>query len=198
MRTLTLILSAVLGCSFLGHPAQAQVATTLVVAPTPAPATKLEAFETNISTVIIKGTTEIGTISVNAGVVSVRCREITDTGSGHKEQGIALEFLLRDQPKDTLLIDYDEIASLSTAVDYLNKLDFSVTPLNFFDATYTTKGGFRVTAFGLRRSSTVQFSVRDARANMNMAPIALSLQDLARLKMLIDQAKATLDSVRGG
>ena len=184
MRTLTLILSAVLGCSFLGHPAQAQVATTLVVAPTPAPATKLEAFETNISTVIIKGTTEIGTISVNAGVVSVRCREITDTGSGHKEQGIALEFLLRDQPKDTLLIDYDEIASLSTAVDYLNKLDFSVTPLNFFDATYTTKGGFRVTAFGLRRSSTVQFSVRDARANMNMAPIALSLQDLARLKKI--------------
>jgi len=29
-------------------------------------------------------------------------------------------------------------------------------------------------------------------------PVALSLQDLARLKMLIDQAKTTLDSVRGG
>ena len=193
MRRLTLIL--VLGCSLLGRPAPAQVAT-LVVAPTPPPATKLEAFDTNTSTVIIKATTEIGSISVNAGIVSVRCRETTDTGNGHKEQGIAFEITLKGQSRDTILVDYDEIAPLLSAIDYLNRLDFNVTSLNAFDATYTTQGGFRVAAFGLRRNSTVQFTIRDVRTNLT--PVAFSLQDLARLRTLIDQAKTTLDSLRGG
>jgi hypothetical protein len=187
-----LILLAVLGCSLFGNLAQAQVAETWP----PPPATKLGFLETNLSTVIIKGTSEVGAITESAGVISVRCREITDLGSGRKEQGIAMEITLKGQGKDTLLIDYDEIAPLSTAIDYLNKLDFSVTQLNFFDAEYTTKGGFRVAAFGLRRTSAVQFSVRDTR--LNMTPITLSQQNVARLKQLIDQAKITLDSLRGG
>src|SRR4051794_25517439 len=43
------------------------------------PATRLESFDTNIGKIIIKGTTEVGTVSANAGVLSVKFREITDT-----------------------------------------------------------------------------------------------------------------------
>jgi hypothetical protein len=195
MRRSALIILAVLSCSLPGFPVSGQV-STLVVAPTPAPATKLEAFDTNVSTVIIKATTEIGSIAVNAGTVSVRCREITDNGSGQKEQGIAVEMMLTGQTRDTLLVDYEEVAPLLAAIDYLIKLDFNVTSLNAFDATYTTRGGFRVAAFGLRRNSTVQFAIRDVRTNL--APVAFSLQDLSRLRTFIDQAKTTLDSLRGG
>jgi hypothetical protein len=192
MRRLTLILLAVLGCSLLSNSSHAQVANTCPVPP----ATKLESFDTNVSTIVIKGTTETGSLSANTGVVSVRCREITLASSGHKEQGIALEITQKDQTRDTLLIDYDEISSLLDAIDYLNKLDFSVTSLNFFDATFTTKGGFRIAAFGRQRTGAIQFAVRDARTNL--APIIFTRDEMARFGGLIEQAKRKLDSLRGG
>jgi hypothetical protein len=182
--------SLVLSCLLAGNSSPAQVVNL-----TPPPATKLESFDTNVSTVIIRATTEIGVVSVNTGIVSVRCREITDTGSGRKEQGIAMEITQRDVPRDTLLIDYDEIAPLLSAVDYLNRVDFSVTALNGFDATYTTKGGFRVAAFGSRRTSAIQFAVRDARTNST--PVIFLRTDMSQFGGLIDQAKQKLDSVRG-
>jgi hypothetical protein len=191
MHRLSVILLAILSCSFLANSSPAQVA---IIYPAP-PATKLESFDTNISTVIIKATSEIGALSVNTGIVSVRCREITDTGSGRKEQGIAMEITPAGQPRDTLLIDYDEVASLLNAIDYLNKLDFSVTPLNAFDAAYTTRGGFRVAAYGIRRTSAIQFSVRDARTNTT--PVIFLRTDLAQFGNLVDQAKKNLDSIGG-
>ncbi|HWX23125.1 MAG TPA: hypothetical protein VN578_24750 [Candidatus Binatia bacterium] len=191
MLRLTLILLAVLGCSLLGNFAQAQVT---IVYPVP-PATKLESFDTNIATVIIKATTEIGSVAVNTGVVSVRCREITDTASGRKEQGIAMELTQRPQARDRLLIDYDEIDSLLNALHYLNTLNISVTPLNAFDAEYTTKGGLRIAAFGTRPNGGVQFTVRDARTNS--APVLFSRDDMSRFGSLINQAKGKLDSLRG-
>jgi hypothetical protein len=155
----------------------------------------LESFDTNISSVIIKATTEIGSVSVNAGIISVRCREITDTKSGRKEQGLALEISQRGPLRDKLLIDYDEIASLLDAISYLSKLDFSASPLDTFDAEYTTKGGFRIAALGVRRTGAIQFAVRDVRTIM--APVIFLPQDLGRLGGLIDQAKSKLDSLRG-
>jgi hypothetical protein len=160
----------------------------------PIPATKLEAFETNVEVVIIKASTDAGSISADAGDVAVRCREITDTSTGHKEQGIALEITVRGQPKDVLLIDYDEIPSLVGAIDYITKLDVSVTPLTAFDAAYTTKGGFRIAALGTRRTGAIQFGVRDARTLST--PVVFSRDEMSRLSGIINQAKGILDSVR--
>jgi hypothetical protein len=192
MHKESLMVLMVLGCSLVGNLSPGQVANTSLAPP----ATKLESFDTNLSSVIIRATTEIGTVSVNTGIVSVRCREITDTGSGRKEQGIAMEITQRDVPRDTVLIDYDEIAPLLSAIDYLNQVDFSVTALNAFDATYTTRGGFRVAAFGTRRNSAIQFAVRDARTNST--PVIFLRTDMSQFGGLIDQAKKKLDSVRGG
>jgi len=158
------------------------------------PATKLESFDTNISTVVIKATTQVGSLSVNSGIVSVRCREVTDASNGHKEQGIAIAIAQTGQDKDKLLIDYDEIHSLLSAIDYLNRLDFSVTPLNAFDATFTTKGGFQMAAVGAQRTSAIYFSVRDVRTTL--APVMFSRDEVSRFRALIDQAKTKLDSVR--
>src|SRR5258707_14502985 len=107
MHKSILIFFAILGCSSLTSLSQ-QVSNPCPIAP----ATKLESFDTNTATVVIKATTEIGSLSVSSGAISVRCREITDAGSGRKEQGIAIEIAQTAQPKDRLPIDYDEIASL--------------------------------------------------------------------------------------
>jgi hypothetical protein len=54
---------------------------------------------------ILKSSADIGSISGNAGVVGVRCREITDLKSGHKEQGVAVGIAERGPVTDTMLID---------------------------------------------------------------------------------------------
>jgi hypothetical protein len=79
------------------------------------------------------------------------------------------------------------------AIDYLNKLNVTATPLNALDAAYTTKSGFRLTALGTRRTGVIQFVVRDTRTGS--APVTLSRQDLAQFLALINQAKTTLDSL---
>ena len=158
------------------------------------PATKLEAFETNVGAIVIKGTTEVGVVSTGSGQISVRYREVTDTASGHKEHGLVVEVSRQGPFKDTMLIDYDELSSLLTAIDYMSKLDVGVTPLNSFDAAYTTKGGFRIAALGTRRTGGVHFGIRDARAASS--PIQLSRDEMTRLWTLIDQAKQQLDALR--
>jgi hypothetical protein len=158
------------------------------------PQTKLEAFETNTGTVIIKAAGLVGTVSANNASLAVRCEEITDTGTGRKEQGLVLG--IRDastQLESTLLIDYDEIGSLVNALDFLNKADWSVTTLPSFDAVYTSKGGFRMAAFSSRRNGTIEFAVRNMR--FPSAPIVLARDQVAQLRQFITLAKSKLDAL---
>jgi hypothetical protein len=181
---------AILAASLITSLAQAQYTNPYA----PMPATKLESFDTNLSVVIFKASTEVGALTADMGYVAVKCREITDTSTGRKEQGIALEITPRGQPKGTLFIDYDEISSLVSGIDYITKLDVSATPLMTFDAAYTTKGGFRIAALGTRQTGVIQFGVRDAR--FASIPVTFSRDEMSRLSSLINQAKGILDSVR--
>jgi hypothetical protein len=191
MKRTSLILLTLFGALLKLTPLQAQDTNSYTIAP----ATKLEAFNTNVATVIIKGTTDLGAVSAKTATVSVKCKEFTDPASGRREQGIAIEIAQKDQFKDVMLIDYDELSSLLSAIDYLGKLDVSVSAMETFDAAYTTKGGFRIAALGTRRTGLVQFGVRDIR-NTAM-PVVLSREEMTRLGSLIDQAKRQLDALHG-
>ena len=173
-----------MGCSFLGNSSRAQDLSNYPLAP----ATRLEALGTNIGILIIKGSTD-----VNAGVVSIKAKEFTDSGTGRKEQGVAVDITMKGQPKETMLIDYDELTPLLNNIDYISKVDVSVTALNTFDAAYTTRGGFRIVALGTRRTGLVQFGVRNARTGT--APVLLSREEMTRLWGFIDQAKKQLDAL---
>src|SRR5206468_175650 len=102
---------AAIGWWLLSNPVQAQDTNAYLLLPP----TKLEAFETNISTVIIKATVEIGNIPANAGRVSIRCKEMTDTSTGRREYGVAIELAPSRELRDIRLIDYDEIGPLLDA-----------------------------------------------------------------------------------
>jgi hypothetical protein len=190
MRRIIAVLIAVAGGSLLGGPACAQETNTCLLVP----ATKLEGFETNTDTVIIKATAPIGTVAAHGGAVAVRCRDITDAGTGRRESGILVDIGLGDQLDGTTLIDYDELDSLLDGLDYLGKLDWTVTSLPDFQAVYTTKGGFRADARGSRRTGNIEFAVRSTR--VNVPRLSLSRDQLGQLRSLIDQAKAKLDSLR--
>ena len=169
-----LFLVAVVGCSLLAGVSRARETNVILFAP----ATRLEAFET---------------VSANAGLISVKCRENTDTSNGHKERGLAIEITQSGQRKDRMLIDYDELAPLLKGLDYLSKLDPTISSLDSFDAGYNTKGGFRVAALGNRRSGSVQFAVRDIR--QDLGPVLLSRQDMGRFYTLVEEAKKQLDAL---
>lgn len=190
MRRFMAIFVAVAGGSLLTGMVRAQETNACV----PFPATKLEAFETNTDTVIIKATAPIGTVPAHGGEVGVRCREITDAGTGRHESGIIVDLTFGGQLGDTMLIDYDELGSLLDGLEYLGGLDWSVTPLPGFDAVYTSKSGFRAAAFGSRRTGNIEFAVRSVRART--APLLLSRDQLGQLRSLVQQGKAKLDSLR--
>jgi len=159
------------------------------------PQTRLEAFETNTGTIIIKAGGLVGSVTANAGTLSVRCEAITDAGAGRTEYGLAIGISEPSgQIDSTLLIDYDEIDSMLNALDYLNKVDWSVTPLPSFDAVYTSKGGLRLSAFSSRRNGAIEFAVRTMR--VNRAPVLLARDQVAQLREFIVQAKSKLDALR--
>jgi len=190
MRRLAAIFVAVTGALMLTGMAQAQETNAYL----PFPATKLEAFETNVDTVIIKATAPIGSVPAHGGELGVRCREITDVGTGRRESGIIVDLNFGAELGDTLLIDYDELGSLLDGLEYLGSLDWSITPLPSFDAVYTTKGGFRAAAFGSRRTGNIEFAVRSIR--VRTVPLVLSRDQLGQVRSLVQQGKAKLDSLR--
>jgi hypothetical protein len=183
VRTAVVVISAV----WCVNSTQAQLTNAL-------PLTKLEAFDTNVEVVILKASSDAGSITADAGIVGVRCREITDTSTGRKEQGLSIDITSRVSGKTSLLVDYDEIALLISAIDYIGRVEVTATPLTSFDAAYTTKGGFRIAALGTRTTGTIQFGVRDAR--VGSVPVTFSRDEMNRLSQIINQAKGTLDSVR--
>ena len=189
MRKFIAVLMAVAGGSLLGDAARAQETNPCVLLP----ATKLEAFDTNTDTVIIKATAPIGTVTGRGGGVAVRCREITDAGTGHRESGIVVDIALGAQLEGPSLIDYDELDSLLDGLDYLGKLDWTVTTLPDFSASYTTKGGFRADARGSRSTGNIDFAVRNLRASA--VRLELSRDQLGQLRSLIEQAKTKLNSL---
>ena len=154
MHKSNVILIMLAGFWALATPARAQDAN--VYAPAP-PATKLEMLETNTGTILIKATALMGSMSVNGATVTVTCKEDADTGTGRKEYGIALGITSAQTAnlEDRTIVDYDELGSLLGAIDKLAKIDWSVTSLTSFNATYQTTGGFRVAAFSARRSGSI-------------------------------------------
>src|ERR1043165_8333779 len=103
-----------------------------------APATRLESFVTNVGTVGVRGSADIGTVLANTGTIVLKCREVSETGSGRKEVGISIDLQHSQDLRETRFIDFDELESLINALTYLNKADWSITSLNSFDAAITT------------------------------------------------------------
>ena len=158
------------------------------------PQTKLEGFETNTGTLVLKATAPIASVAAGAGELSVKCRQITDLGTGRREFGVVIGFAENSRAEEVCLIDYDELDSLQDGLAYLNQVEWSVTELPAFNAVYTTKGGFRVAAYGDRRTGGIGFTARNLRGSG--LPLQLTRTQLGQLKSVLDQARAKLDALR--
>ena len=156
------------------------------------PPTEIQNFEMQPDTVIVKGVDQIGSISTEYGTLVVRCKESDNVTAGQKQYAIAIA-IESNQSKMLLLVDYDELDALIHGLDYLSKVTYDVTTMPAFDATFTTRSGFRAGANSERRQGNIQLFLQfDTTAPTYRVP--LTPDQFAQFQSLISQAKTALDT----
>lgn len=165
------------------------------VAEKSAPITKLEAFSTRTGTVLIKGFKEVGQLG-GTGLVIVEAREFRDASkpkaAGQYGVTIQVKEAGRLERENTSYVDEDELDSLIKGIEYISKIDRTVTALADFEAQFRTRGDFSVTVFSSASGSKLAVSsghVREASAFLN-------LEDAAKLKELLIQSKQVIASAK--
>ena len=157
------------------------------------PRTKLEAIEDRHSTVVIKGFTRVTTVEVRG--VRIDAVEMRELGNVARAKGLVV--VVRDggeQPHENrAFVDYEEIEPLLNAIDAIVRVDETVTKLAGFEARYKTQGDLEIGVFRQTRSGTaviLQTGICDR------ATGTLTLDDLAKVRAMIQEAKSRLDELR--
>lgn len=156
--------------------------------------TEIGLFENRTGSVIIKGFGQIGSVAAGVADISVRCKETTDVSIGRKVYGLAIEISGNTFPPDRIYVDEDEIDPLLSGINYLVKINYDVTALPGFEASYTTKAGLEVLANSVRKDGGIQYSLAG-----NYTPrVPLSSIQMTQLYGLIQQARKNLEAVAAG
>jgi len=157
------------------------------------PRTKLEALEDRHSAVIIKGFTRITTIEIRG--IRIDAVEMRELGNVSRAKGIAV--VLREggeQPKENrAFVDYEEIDPLLNAIDAVSRVDETATKLVGFEARYRTLGDLEI---GVFRQTSRGTAVSMTTGICDHATVTLTLDDLAKVRAMIQEAKTRLDELR--
>ena len=99
-----------------------------------------------------------------------------------------------ERPEDNrAFVDYEEIDSLLNAIDVISRVDETATRLVGFEARFKTLGDLEISVFRQTRSGN---AVSMSTGICNRATTTLTLDDLAKVKAMIQEAKARLDELR--
>ena len=163
------------------------------------PRTKLEMMDRLQGEVILKGFTQITTVEVRG--VRLYAVEMRPIGRNARFKGIIVS-LRESQPagdnrEQTIerraFIDYDEIDSLLQGIDTMSRVDETATKLVGFEARYRTLGDLEIAVFRQTRSGN---AVTLSTGICERVQGALSLDELAKVKAMIQEAKSRLDEIR--
>ena len=160
------------------------------------PRNRLEEFESRLGTILIKGRTYVGTLQGREGSARVEATEIRDTGNSTRATGVVITFTTVESggpPGEARsLIDYEDIDPLIKAFDTAAKADESLTKLTHFEVRYRARGDFEIVVFkqiagGV--AATVEGGLFERKR------LTLTLDEFARLRWMIAQAKDRLDQI---
>ena len=157
------------------------------------PRTKLEAIDDRHSTVVIKGFTRITTVEVRG--VRIDAIEVRELGNVARAKGLVV--VLREggeRPNDNrAFVDFEEIEPLLNAIDAIGRVDETATKLAGFEARYKTQGDLEI---GVFRQTSRGTAVMLSTGICDRATASLSLDDLAKVRAMIQEAKARLDEIK--
>ena len=162
------------------------------------PRTNLEDLEDRYNSVIIKGFTRITTVEVRG--VRIDALEMRDTQKTPQKRLLfakGIVVVLReggDRPDDNrAFVDYEEIDPLLNAIDAISRVDENTTKLVGFEAKYKTLGDLEISVFRQTRSGN---AVILSTGICDRATTTITLDELAKVKAMIQEAKARLDEIR--
>jgi hypothetical protein len=193
MRLITLALLLLIPVAAYGQTA----APAQTAKPTPNEAkTTLETFQAKTGVVIVKGFSRLGTMRGIGGTVEVSSREFTDAQTGKKAYGIVVEVREsgRLERSNRSYVDYEEIDSLVKGIDYIAKMDNTVTKMDSFEAQYSTKGDLSITVFN--DAEGLQVGITTGKIGATSAFFKLS--ELPSFRKLLTDAKLRIDAIRTG
>jgi len=157
------------------------------------PRTKLETIDDRHSTVVIKGFTRITTVEVRG--VRIDAVEMRELGNVARAKGLVV--VLREggeRPEDNrAFVDYEEIEPLLNAIDAISRVDETATRLVGFEARYKTQGDLEI---GVFRQTSRGTAVVLTTGICDRATASLSLDDLAKVRAMVQEAKSRLDEIK--
>jgi hypothetical protein len=162
------------------------------------PRTRLEMLDRLQGAVVIKGFTRITTVEVRG--VRIDAVEMRQLGRDPRYKGIVVS-LREGQPigdnrervtESRAFIDYDEIDHLLNAIDIISRVDETTTKLVGFEARYRTSGDLELAVFRQTRSGN---AVTMSTGICDRVTATFSLDDLAKVKAMIQEAKSRLDEL---
>jgi len=153
---------------------------------------KLEALELKYETLLIKGFTRITTVEIPG--VRLDAVDLRDA-RGSRAMGVVVVLSgSGDRPHDSrALIDYEEIDPLLNAIDAASKVNESATKLVGFEARYKTVGDLELAVFRQTRSGT---AVMLTAGLCDKTSETLTLDELAKFRAMLVEAKTRLDEIR--
>lgn len=157
------------------------------------PLTRLETLESSTGQLVVKSSAPSGNLSLGMTTLTVVCKEDYLPATPGKELYGILVDLRSGNAEDATVVDYDEMGALLQSVDYVSKIDWSVTPLSSFSAGYTTRAGLRIAAFSNQRAGKIEFVLHGSHFTKG---ISLSPDQLSKFYDLLAQAKGQIDQLR--
>jgi len=163
------------------------------------PRTNLEMIDRLQGSVIIKGFTRISTVEIRG--IRVDAVEMRQLGGNWRFKGVVVS-LREAQPvgdnrsrteESRAFIDYEEIDPLLNAIDVMSRVDETATKLVGFEARYRTKGDLELAVFRQTRSGN---AVLMTTGICDRVTGTLSLDDFAKVKAMLQEAKGRLDDLK--
>jgi hypothetical protein len=161
-----------------------------------APPTKLETLLALDGVVVIRGSSRVGAVRGEPGfLVTVANKEFTNASTGDRAHGITVEVKKVDRrdPDRTSYVDFEEVPSLLTGLEYMAKLDKSATSLDRFEADYRTKGGLLVTVY--TTNDVMKAAVTSGLGGT--ATVDLEFGEFQQFRQLLQSAYDSLKVIRG-
>lgn len=163
------------------------------------PRTKLEAIDDRHNAVIIKGFTRITTIDVPG--IRIDAVEMREMGNVSRAKGVVVVVAAENAPREgnprprdnRAFVDYEEIEPLLNAIDAASRIDETTTKFPGFEAKYRTLGDLEITVFRQTRSGNAAMMTTGV---CEQVRASLTLDELAKVKAMLQEAKARLDEIR--
>jgi hypothetical protein len=160
--------------------------------------TKLEVLEDRHGAVVIKAFTRITTVEVRGvRIDAVDMREIGGRVATLVTHARGIVVSLREEggrlSDNRAFVDYEELDDLLNAIDVVARVDESITRMPGFEARYKTLGDLEIAVFRQTRSGA---AVTLTTGVCDLATQTMTLDDLAKIKAMIQEAKSRLDELK--